>query len=263
VARLWYYIKSIFELLLGFRDPLHIIQIFLGSGKPRKRSVFLKSPPLKLIVRGKMDIWSVKETFIDRFYTRHGCEPGPGWTIVDIGAAIGEFSLFAAVQDPSARIFAYEPFQDSVEIFRENIAANGIRNITLIPNAVWKENTNLQLDFSQLEPLQITSDSQEKAGSRQYRVQAVSLHQVLSNNHLESVDLVKLDCEGAEFDILLGSKPETVMKFKRIVMEYHDAQPGRHHSQLVTHLEALGYSVVARRNVVHPDIGYLYAELAG
>jgi FkbM family methyltransferase len=261
MAKLWYYLKSIFELLCGFREPFKLIKIFLGSEAPRKQIVQLRSPALKLAVRGKMDIWSVKETFIDRFYTRYGCDPGKGWTIVDIGAAIGEFSLFTAAHDPSARIYAYEPFPESVAIFRENIAANGIRNITLIPKAVWKSDTTLQLDLSLLEPLQITSNETGGNKTRHDKVQAISLQEVLRSNQLKSVDLLKLDCEGAEFDILLGSEPEIVKKFKRIVMEYHDAPPGRHHSQLVTHLEGLGYRVTARRNVVHPLIGYLYVEL--
>ena len=36
MARLWYYFKSIFELLFGFRAPLQLIKIFLGSDTPRK-----------------------------------------------------------------------------------------------------------------------------------------------------------------------------------------------------------------------------------
>ena len=36
---------------------------------------------------------------------------------------------------------------------------------------------------------------------------------------------------------------------------------GRHHSQLESHLQSLGYRVTSRKNVVHPRIGYLYAEL--
>ena len=133
-----------------------------------------------------MDIWSVKETFIDRFYTRYGCEPGKGWTIIDIGAAIGEFSLFAAAHDPTARIFAYEPFPESVEIFRENIAANGIRNITLIPKAVWKSNTTLQLDFSLLEPLQITSS---ETGEKKSRQVYSSSHQPAGSAAIQSAEI--------------------------------------------------------------------------
>ena len=261
MAKLWYYFKSIFELLFGFKDPLRIVRLFLKPAAPGRLTVHLRHPDLRLLVRGKMDIWSVKETFIDRFYTKYGCELGKNWTVVDIGAAIGEFSLYAAAKDPGARIIAYEPFAESVEIFKENLEMNGIRNVTLIPKAVWKSATSLDLDISLQEPLQITSGVTNTPAENSVRVEAVSLADVLRSNKLTSVDLVKLDCEGAEFDILLGSKPETVKAFKRIVMEYHDGAEGRHHAQLESHLDNLGYRVTTRVNVVHPQIGSLNAEL--
>ena len=262
MAKLWYYFKSIFELLFGFKNPLQVVSVFLKPAAPGRLTVRLKDPDLQLQVRGKMDIWSVKETFIDRFYTKYGCELGKNWTIVDIGAAIGEFSLYAAAKDPGARIIAYEPFPESVELFKENLAMNGIQNVTLIPRAVWKTAATLDLDISRLEPLQITSGVTDKSSGSSVRVEAVSLADVLRSNKLTSVDLVKLDCEGAEFDILLGSRPEIVKAFKRIVMEYHDGADGRHHAQLESHLQSLGYRVTSRVNVVHPQIGYLYAELS-
>jgi FkbM family methyltransferase len=260
VAKLWYYFKSIFELLFGFKNPLQVVSVFLKPAAPGRMTVHLRHPDLRLLVRGKMDIWSVKETFIDRFYTKYGCELGKNWTIIDIGAAIGEFSLYAAANDPGARIIAYEPFPESVEIFKKNLEMNGISTIKIIPKAVWKTTTRLELDISLQEPLQITSGVTEISTDKSIRVEAVSLADVLRSNKLSSVDLVKLDCEGAEFDILLGSRPETVKAFKRIVMEYHDGADGRHHAQLESHLQSLGYRVTSRENVVHPEIGYLYAE---
>jgi FkbM family methyltransferase len=261
VAKLWYYFKSIFELLFGFKNPLQVVSVFLKPAASGRLTVHLKHPDLRLLVRGKMDIWSVKETFIDRFYTKYGCELGKDWTIIDIGGAIGEFSLYAAARDPGARIIAYEPFPESVELFKQNLEMNGIKNVNVISKAVWKSATRLELDISLQEPLQITSGVSEKPTDKSIRVEAVSLADVLHSNKLTSVDLVKLDCEGAEFDILLGSRSETVKAFKRIVMEYHDGAGGRHHSQLESHLQSLGYRVTSRVNVVHPRIGYLYAEL--
>jgi hypothetical protein len=43
-----------------------------------------------------MDILGIKEAFADCFYTRFGYAVEPGWTVVDIGAAIGEFTVLAA-----------------------------------------------------------------------------------------------------------------------------------------------------------------------
>ena len=59
------------------------------------------------MVRSAMDVWSVKETFVDQFYTRYGApvEGGP-W----ISAGIGDYSLYAAHGNRSGVIYAYEPF---------------------------------------------------------------------------------------------------------------------------------------------------------
>ncbi len=209
-----------------------------------------------------MDIWSIKETFIDRFYTKYGCDIEDGWTVIDIGAAIGEFSIFTAFGHPKTHVIAYEPFIESVELLRENLLLNNLENVKVIPKAVWNKTGRINLDLSHKEPLKITSTpgSKNEADNRRISVEAVSLKDVLSSNHLKNIDLIKLDCEGAEFDILLDSDRDTVRAFRRIVMEYHDSQSDRHHSQLVSHLEKLGYRVTTRRNVVHPEIGYLFAE---
>ncbi len=262
MGKLWYYIKSIFELLFGFKNWGEVLKVFLADKKLPSLIVFLRKPDIALRVRGKMDIWSVKETFIDRFYTKYGCNIEDGWVVIDIGAAIGEFSIFTAWDHPNNRVIAYEPFRESVELFRENLDQNKLVNVMVIPKAVWKTTARINLDLSHQEPLKITSTTGSKTGSdgETISVQAISLNEVLSSNHLKKVDLIKLDCEGAEFDILLESEPDTVRAFRRIVMEYHDGQTGRHHSQLVSHLERLGYRVATRKNVVHSEIGYLFAE---
>ncbi len=64
----------------------------------RARAAHLRWKNTRMLVHNRMDAWSVKETFLDRFYSRYGTEIEPYWTIVDIGAAIGEFTVFAAQQ---------------------------------------------------------------------------------------------------------------------------------------------------------------------
>ncbi|MBN2256896.1 MAG: FkbM family methyltransferase [Anaerolineaceae bacterium] len=263
MAKHWYYLKSILEIITGFKNPWQILRVFLSCSDLGPMRVTLRQPSITMNVRGKMDIWSIKETFIDRFYTKYGCESRDEWTVVDIGAAIGEFCIYIAAAHPTSRIFAYEPFLDSVRLLKENLAINGIKNVIVHPLAVWNSMTTLTLDLSQSEPLKITSTYTDGMGGDHQRVQAVSLADVLKINHLESVDLMKMDCEGAEFDILLGSDTKTVKAFKRIVMEYHEEAGERHHSRLVSALEQMGYHVSVRANVVHPEIGYLYAELPG
>src|SRR5262249_53572562 len=54
------------------------------------------------------------------------------------------------------------------------------------------------------------------------RVPCISLEQILSANCLDRVDLLKVDCEGAEYDILYGSPPHIFDKIAEIRMEYHE-----------------------------------------
>ncbi|HLE52515.1 MAG TPA: FkbM family methyltransferase, partial [Anaerolineales bacterium] len=104
-----------------------------------------------------MDVWSVKETFLDRFYEKYGTELGDGWKIVDIGAGIGEFTLFALLGHPQNIVYAFEPYPRSFDLLSSNLAANGIANAQIFSEAIGAETGTLALDLSSGEPLQIQS----------------------------------------------------------------------------------------------------------
>ena len=73
---------------------------------------------------------------------------------------------------------------------------------------------------------------------------------------------MKIDCEGAEYEILCGCGSKTLSKIERITMEYHDGFKGRSHQELVDLLTANDFKVCCDSNIVHDDIGYLYAKKA-
>ena len=155
--RIGYYIYSLIEMLLNFKNWLALWSIFLERRLPKPRVVSLRKPPVKIKVRGRMDVWSVKETFLDEFYTRHGFPINDGWKILDIGAGIGDFSLYAAYSRPNALVYAIEPFAESYQILIQNITLNALDNVLAYPQALWRESGFLALDLSVGEPLQIIS----------------------------------------------------------------------------------------------------------
>jgi hypothetical protein len=91
-------------------------------------------------------------------------------------------------------------------------------------------------------------------------VDAISLESALAKLNITQLDLLKMDCEGAEYEILLNTSPEILRLVKRIIMEYHDLDAQRAHPILVDFLQQQGYQVTCRENNVHAEIGYLYAE---
>ncbi len=213
-----YYLKSIAKLLGGFEDPGLILRIFLKMDGAGIKKVVLKESGLQFFVRSAMDVWCLKETQLDRFYERHGMEIQDGWTIVDIGAGLGDFSALSAHRFPNNQVYAYEPFLESFNLLERNLSINKICNVHIFQQAVGKTGS-LNLDLSVNEPLQIKTMSDAKNGKpyRQQQVTSVSLNELFVQNGIQRCDLLKLDCEGAEYDILLNAKPEARHRIQRIV----------------------------------------------
>lgn len=263
-----YYLTSIYTLLTRFEHPLQILRIFLSRGNGGLKQVRLRQSGLQFTVRGAMDIWCLKETLIDRFYEKYGEKLQNGWTVVDIGAGLGDFSVHAAHKFPDNQVFAFEPFAESFKLLERNLADNKICNVHIFQQAVGQTGS-LVLDLSRNEPLQITSRQNGDGastsangnghGSRTQQVTSLSLNEVFVQNAIRRCDLLKMDCEGAEYDILLNARPEALERVQRLVMEYHDGLTSFSHRDLVALLTALGFKVRLHANPVHADLGYLYA----
>ncbi len=261
--RKWaYYFWSVLEIIGGVRNWPAMLGLLLRRKDVAEHEVILRNPPVRLAIRGAMDLWAVKETFIDRFYTRYGGEVQDGWTLMDIGAGVGDFSILAAHSHPSVRVLAFEPFAGSFELLCKNIEANHLENIKPFEQAVWREAGMVTLDQTDGEPLQISSN--QAGGDRMPQaVSAVSLQDVLEKQNIDRIDLLKLDCEGAEYPILMGAVQETLSKVDRIIMEYHNLDEERNHLTLGASLLDAGYRVFVWENFVHDDIGYLFAFREG
>jgi len=256
-----YYLTSIFTLLAGISNWPSVVATFLGWDTRSPKWIHLRRLRLDLVVRGKMDIWSVKEALLDRFYERYGSPIGKNWTVVDIGAGIGEFTLAAAANKPDNRVLAFEPFAESYDLLRQNILHNEILNVEAYPQAIWSKTGNLQLDLSGGEPLQLTTLDGDSGVDQpgMLVVPCCSLAEKLDVLGIEKVDLMKLDCEGAEFAILFNLPEKTLEGIRRIVMEYHDNVTPYTHQDMARYLEDQGYRVRIHPNPVHNYLGYLYA----
>jgi len=254
-----YYLLSIFELLLGFHNPLLLMKIFLSRTYPGIKTVRLRRRSLQFRVRGAMDIWSIKETFLDRFYERYGFTIQPDWKIIDIGAGIGDYSLYAAITQPASRVFSFEPFPESFTLMQENLRLNAITNVQVFSEAIGAASGELMLDLTGGEPLQFQSHA-GKAGDVKgsLPVRSLSLVDALARVGLEGCDLLKLDCEGAEYAILLGAPQPVLEHIQRIVMEYHDG-PTQNHRDLARLLGEQGFQVETFPNPVYSHLGYLRA----
>jgi FkbM family methyltransferase len=211
-----------------------------------------------------MDAWIVKESCLDRLYEKYGAIIRDNWTVIDIGAGLGDFAVLIAHEHPTNKIFAFEPFVESFELLNENIALNGVTNIISFCVAVGAKTGLTKLAIKEHAVQHTTADS-TFAGklSTTLDVPVLSLDYIFYTYGLQRCEFMKIDCEGGEFEILLSASAETLSKISHLCLEYHDGFTRHSHEDLKQHLEECGFAVNINRNPVHNHLGFLYAYQVG
>jgi FkbM family methyltransferase len=174
-------------------------------------------------------------------------------TIIDIGANAGFFTLFAASVFPKASIYSFEPVPENFQQLLRNRARNSQADISCFPVAVCGHDGEIFLNF-ELEDNFTTAAtilSSAEAGGKGLTVSCVSLATIFQNNSLDTCDLLKLDCEGAEFDILYSCPSEAIAKVQRVAMEVHAGNEEGHTMEaLVAWLGKHGFVVRYRKQML-------------
>jgi FkbM family methyltransferase len=144
---------------------------------------------------------------------------------------------------------------------QENLRINRVSNGQAFNEAIAGVSGELVLDLAGGEPLQFQSRARQEANSeKSISVRARSLADAFAMLEVESCDLLKLDCEGAEYSILFDAPPSVLDLVRRIVMEYHDNMVPHQHDDMVRFLDRHGFQVETFPNPVHSYLGYLRAS---
>lgn len=192
-----------------------------------------------------------------RCFTPRGFELRPGETVVDVGANIGVFSVYAG-RTPGVRVVAVEPAASNLACLERNLRANGCGGTAVFAGALADRPGPVRLFRSRNGVLHRIVGGEEPGGEA-VEVPAASLEQLLDEQGVERVDLLKMDCEGAE-GLVLGSAPKSVLeRVRRIAMEFHDDASPLSHEELRALLEAQGFSTFLRWDGRSKN-GFLFAQ---
>src|SRR3989344_235924 len=138
--------------------------------------------------------------------------------VIDIGAQVGAFSIFASRIAKNGRVFSFEPFAENFKMLKKNISLNSAFNILHIEKAVGGKEGKRDLVISK-----------ENSGGHSFYetrgenvgVDTITLKQVFEMNKISKCNFLKMDCEGAEFEILFNTPKKYLAKIDSIAMEYH------------------------------------------
>lgn len=136
-------------------------------------------------------------------------------TILDLGAHFGDTALYYNAVYPNAKIIAVEPDPANFARLKKNVAA--YKNIIPVHCAVGPENGTATLFLAQNGLGHSTAERKESHGSVQ--VMQATLDEILSEQGLESVDLLKFDIEGAE--TVLFKNSTLAQKSRAFIGELH------------------------------------------
>ena len=166
------------------------------------------------------------EVWFFKNYDVPGVPLRPGDLVLDVGANQGFFSCYAAQK--GARVIAFEPDRTSFAMLERNLTRNnfstrvtarreaigaeaGVTNFFVSPMLGGGMNTTSAVFASRFDHV------------KSEPVSCVTLSDVLGENKEERIRLCKLDCEGAELEILRSLKPDEAARIDAFALEYHSA----------------------------------------
>jgi FkbM family methyltransferase len=125
--------------------------------------------------------------------------------VVDVGAHVGYFSLLAARKvGPNGKVFSFEPDPINYELLQRNINLNGYTNVTAVNAAVADAIGTRTLFQTTLDSGRHSTYHHGLPENGSVEVDTWTLDTFLESKDWPTVDLVKVDVEGAEVDVLNG-----------------------------------------------------------
>ncbi len=137
--------------------------------------------------------------------------------IVDAGANIGLATLFFAGKFPAAQIIAIEPEPSNYDLLVRN--CSGMTNVTPYNAAVWHTDTSLQIANPDADKWAFTVKPGTLNGSG---IKALTIPQILAQSGRETIDILKLDIEGAERELFQNGCEKWLSRVKMLIIELHD-----------------------------------------
>jgi len=211
---------------------------YLGVYKHRHITYVLNNGIKYKTRSGEVDSLLIADIWIRKMYTPPDFRIRKHDIVVDIGAHIGIFSLFAAAQAKGGRIYSYEPDPENFDLLQQNIKINSTENIALFRLGLSGKKEIRQLFLSSQRK---TEHSIYIEAENSVDIRCVTLKDVFDENRLGEIDLLKMDCEGAEYEVLFNTPQNYLRRIRKISLEYHDGVMGHNHQELKYFLESRGF----------------------
>ena len=224
--------------------PTYLLE-YAGALQPKERVYNLRNG-IKIITRPKKgDRSTINEVFIHKLYPY---EIQPSDIVVDIGAHVGVFTVFAAKKAYNGEVYSYEPEPTNFKQLKKNVVLNHLKNVKETRTGVAGRKGMRTFYVSNQHT---GGNSIIKVPGKKIKAKFTTLKDIIDDNEIDVIDFLKVDVEGAEYEILLSTPKEYFNKIKRMGLEYHDWMTKKKGGDLKTFLEKLGFNVQDRKGMLY------------
>jgi FkbM family methyltransferase len=191
-------------------------------------------------VKDFMTLYIFKEIFVDHSYDypkMHTDQP----IIIDVGANAGLFSIRMKQLYPNSFIYCYEPFSSNYEQLKRNLEQSHFSGYELFVKGVGGTARKEKLFIHHKNSGGHSINQGLTDGNDYVEIELADIQSVLNNVAGKRCNLLKLDCEGAEYEIIKSLDEETAQRIESIIFEN---TPGQYElKELIKHLDSIGYQI--------------------
>lgn len=194
-----------------------------------------------------LDYLIIKETYINQSYIIPGFEIKDDDIVIDIGAHIGSFAIYASKQAGKGQVYAYEPEPENYSLLVENIELNNCCNVKAFKTGVMLTG-RFELNIRQNQAAH-TFVKILNSGVKKLIIDCISLQGVFDVNKIDRCNFLKIDAEGSEYDILFNLPDSYFKRIEKIALEYHlmNSEDKEKLNKLEQLLKRLEYNVIERK----------------
>lgn len=204
----------------------------------------MRSGPLYVASNEGWGIDDLTAVWTDKVYRDPATIPGPNPVILDIGAHIGTYAVYAALRNPRAHVYAFE-FNDAVfEYLEKSVAINGLQDrITCIKKGVAGARGDRQTYEDTHGGVSSSLFNRENRGLVVGAVvPCITLTDFFAEFNITRCDVLKMNCEGAEYEILDSLSDSEFSMIDSVLLQWHRVE-NHAPEELDTLLTSKGYTV--------------------
>jgi FkbM family methyltransferase len=155
--------------------------------------------------------------------------------VIDVGAFIGDSAIYFALRGAS-KVIAIEPHLGAYAEMLDNIRLNNLKN-RIIAILTGLSSISGKICVHEFD-INAAWGTHYRVGNCRSFIPAITLGDIINKYNITDNAVLKMDCEGCEYDVVLNTKPEELKVFDQIIIEYHNG-----YMELLNTLKSLGYNI--------------------